>query len=50
MNKASITALPACNEGNAPNTMGDPVNVGVYNAISNNSSIAASPAGEPWIE
>ena len=47
MNKASITALPACKEGKAPKTMGDPVNPGVYSGIPNNSSIAAKPAGEP---
>ena len=47
MNKASITALPACKEGKAPKTMGEPVNPGVYSGIPNNSSIAAKPAGEP---
>lgn len=50
MNRASITALPACKEGKAPNTMGDPVKPGVYSAIPNSSSIAANPAGEPGIE
>ena len=50
MNKASITALPACNEGKAPKTIGDPVNPGVYSGMPNNSSIAAKPAGEPLTE
>ena len=49
MNKASIVALPACNEGKAPKTMGDPVKVGVYRVIPKSSSIAASPAGDPLI-
>ena len=47
MNKASITALPACKEGKAPKTIGDAVNPGVYSGIPNNLSIAAKPAGEP---
>ena len=50
MNRASITALPACRDGKAPNTIGDPVKVGVYRAIPNSLSIAANPAGEPCIE
>ena len=50
MNRASITALPACKEGKAPNTMGDPVKPGVYSAIPKSLSIAANPAGEPGIE
>ena len=49
MNNASITALPACNEGKAPKTMGDPVNPGVYKAIPKSSSMAAKPAGDPLI-
>ena len=45
-----MTALPAWRDGNAPNTIGEPVKPGVYNAMPNNSSIAASPAGDPCIE
>ena len=29
MNSASVVAQPECNEGNAPNTIGDAVNVDV---------------------
>ena len=50
MNRASITALPACRDGKAPNTIGDSVKVEVYSGIPNSLSIAANPAGEPGIE
>jgi hypothetical protein len=50
MKRASVVEQPACNEGNAPKTMGDAVKVEVYRSMPKRLSIRASPAGEPGIE
>ena len=49
-NKASIVPDPACKDGKAPKTIGDPVNVDVYRRIPKSLSIAANPAGDPLME
>ena len=50
MNSASVVPHPACREGKAPNTTGEPVKVFVYRENPKSLSIAARPAGEPRIE
>ena len=50
MKNASIVAVPACRDGNAPKTMGDAVKLDVYKSMPSSLSIAAKPAGDPCIE
>jgi len=50
MKKASIVAVPACSEGNAPKTMGDAVKLDVYKSMPSSLSMAARPAGDPCME
>jgi hypothetical protein len=50
MNKASRVAQPACSDGKAPKTIGEPLKLGVYKSMPKSLSIRANPAGDPWIE
>jgi hypothetical protein len=43
-------AHPACNDGKAPNTMGDAENDDVYNCVPNRISILSNPPGDPFME
>jgi hypothetical protein len=50
MNIASMVALAACSDGNAPKTRGDAVKLEVYMSTPRSLSMAARPAGEPGTE
>lgn len=50
MKSASVVPQPACKDGKAPKTIGDPVKPGVYIGSPKSLSMAANPAGEPGIE